>query len=240
MSACSSPYGAFELKATYQRNLLLAMMTTISLLAVTLLSAHLAIRRHPLASPPRSQVDTVRIKVHISPVTSIIKPPSEVRPRTPEATAGRYAIPEPVPDDPGSDNDAVIMSTVERADAVDLGSGIGSGEGGSFVIEDSSETFPGIDSFVFVEEQPELVYSVQPEYPHLAQIAGQEGLVVIKALISKTGDVIEAVVLVSSGFPLLDEAARAVAGKYKYRPAIQNGRPVALWVTYKVDFRLDR
>ena len=34
-------------------------------------------------------------------------------------------------------------------------------------------------------------------------------------------------------------SALAVAGKYKYKPAIQSGRPIAIWVTYKVDFKLD-
>lgn len=240
MSACSSPYGAFELKATYQRNLLLAMMTTVCLVAVTILSAHLVIRRQPQVAPQNSPADTVRISANLSQVTSIIKPLSDVRAKAPEAPVSRYGVPEPVSDDPEFDNDAVIMSRAERADAVDLGSGAGIGEGGSFVIEDSNETLPDIGSLIFVEEQPELVYSVEPDYPHLARIAGQEGLVVMKALIDKRGDVVDAVVFVSSGFPLLDEAARAVAWKYKYRPAIQNGRPVALWVTYKVDFKLER
>ena len=43
----------------------------------------------------------------------------------------------------------------------------------------------------------------------------------------------------SSGTPALDEAAVAVAHKCKFKPAIQNGRPVAMWVTYKVDFILE-
>ncbi len=37
----------------------------------------------------------------------------------------------------------------------------------------------------------------------------------------------------------LDDAAVASAYKYKYKPAIQNGRPVGLWVSYKVDFKLN-
>jgi TonB family protein len=63
-------------------------------------------------------------------------------------------------------------------------------------------------------------------------------MVVIKALVSRAGDVLDAVVYVGSGNKLLDEAALAVAGKYKYQPAVQNGRPVAVWVTYKVHFTL--
>ena len=93
-----------------------------------------------------------------------------------------------------------------------------------------------MDSFISVDEQPEMIYSVKPEYPRLLEKAGIGGKVIIKALISKTGAVLDAVVFVSSGHALLDEAALAVAGKYKYRPAIQNGTPVAVWISYYVEF----
>ena len=35
-----------------------------------------------------------------------------------------------------------------------------------------------------------------------------------------------------------DEAALAAAWEIRYVPATQNGHPVAVWVTYKVSFRL--
>ena len=128
-----------------------------------------------------------------------------------------------------------------RLDATRLSEG-GSGTGGEIWIggsNDTADVLPSITDFVAVERQPELVYSVEPEYPRwVRELAGIEGMVVIKALVSRAGDVLDAVVYVSSGNKLLDEAALAVAGKYKYQPAVQNGRPVALWVTYKVEFKL--
>jgi len=33
-----------------------------------------------------------------------------------------------------------------------------------------------------------------------------------------------------------EEAAVAAAYKYIYRPAIQNGDPVGVWIAYRVDF----
>jgi protein TonB len=53
------------------------------------------------------------------------------------------------------------------------------------------------------------------------------------------GTVKEAVVYVSSGVAVLDRAALKAAYKNKFRPAVQNGNPVAIWVTYKVKFELD-
>ena len=35
-----------------------------------------------------------------------------------------------------------------------------------------------------------------------------------------------------------DEAAMEAAYQFRYKPAIQNGQPVAVWVTYQVNFLL--
>jgi len=43
----------------------------------------------------------------------------------------------------------------------------------------------------------------------------------------------------SSGTESLDEAAIEAAYKNKFKPGIQNGRPIKVWVTYKVDFILE-
>ena len=43
----------------------------------------------------------------------------------------------------------------------------------------------------------------------------------------------------SSGTQSLDEAAVAAATDNVFKPGIQNGRPVNVWVSYKVEFTLD-
>ena len=61
-----------------------------------------------------------------------------------------------------------------------------------------------------------------------------------KALVDIDGSVRDAMIFVSSnskaGFD--DEALRA-AYKCKYKPAIHDGRPVPIWVSYKVEFVLE-
>jgi TonB family protein len=44
----------------------------------------------------------------------------------------------------------------------------------------------------------------------------------------------------SSGTESLDEAAVEAAYKCKFKPGIQNNRPIKVWVTYKVDFILEQ
>ncbi|MCP4545603.1 MAG: energy transducer TonB [bacterium] len=114
------------------------------------------------------------------------------------------------------------------------------GEPGAFAVNPNLvEALPSINSFVIVEIEAELIKKVPPKYPRFAERAGLEGSVWIKALVSKTGTVLEAVVYKSSGIEQLDAAALKVAGQYLYKPAIQSNKPVAVWVTYRVDFVLE-
>jgi protein TonB len=81
-----------------------------------------------------------------------------------------------------------------------------------------------------------LVKKVQPKYPKEARKKGVEGSVVMKAIISKTGD-IEDLSLVS-GDPLLVPSAMKAVKQWKYRPYILEGRPVEVDTRITVNFRL--
>ena len=98
---------------------------------------------------------------------------------------------------------------------------------------------PVLDDFVPVETMPEMIYRERPKYPGLAKKAKAEGTVWVKALVDTTGKISEVQVGKSSGHELLNEAAVAAAYKCKFKPATQKGKPVAVWITYKVEFTLD-
>ena len=95
----------------------------------------------------------------------------------------------------------------------------------------------GLD--VVVEKMPVMIQEARPVYPKGALRIGLEGSAWIKALVDSRGVVRKAMVLRSSESVLLDEAALNAAFKCRYKPAVQNGRPVAVWVTYRVDFVLN-
>ena len=101
------------------------------------------------------------------------------------------------------------------------------------------EALPGPDDFVPVEVYPEMIHQEPPPYPAKAKQAGIEGAVWIKSLVNKKGEVVESMLGKSSGHDMLDKAALAAAEKCKYKPALQNSQPVAVWVTFKTDFVLD-
>jgi protein TonB len=90
-----------------------------------------------------------------------------------------------------------------------------------------------------VELPVALAGRLQPAYPEGARRFGLEGLVVLRALITESGDV-ESIEVVRETRPGLGFGAAAVeaVSTWKYRPGRLDGRPVAVMLTVVVDFRL--
>src|ERR1017187_10211845 len=81
-----------------------------------------------------------------------------------------------------------------------------------------------------------IIQKIEPQYPPLARSARIQGQVVLAAVISKSGE-IENLVLVS-GHPLLVPAALEAVRKWRYRPYLLNGEPVEVETTITVNFVL--
>ena len=98
---------------------------------------------------------------------------------------------------------------------------------------------PDRGEFVPYDEPPVPVNSIQPVYPRLERRAGIEGDIWLQVMIDKEGKVRDVVVAKGSsdneGFK---QAAIEAAWKTVWKPAISNGQPVAVWITYKISFRL--
>jgi periplasmic protein TonB len=81
-----------------------------------------------------------------------------------------------------------------------------------------------------------LVRRVQPNYPPLARQARIQGVVILRAEISKEGN-IENLQLIS-GHPMLAPAAIEAVKQWKYRPYLLNGEPVEVDTEVQVNFTL--
>ena len=103
----------------------------------------------------------------------------------------------------------------------------------------SSLGLPSPTDFVSYEEAPAKISEILPVYPEIARRAGVEGSVWVRVLIGKDGRVLDAQILrgsdANAGF---EEAALRAAKKTIWKPAISGGQPVAVWISYKVEFRL--
>jgi len=83
---------------------------------------------------------------------------------------------------------------------------------------------------------PTKIHDVRPVYPAEAQAAGIQGVVILEALVDKTGHVASARVLRS--VPLLDQAALDAVRQWEYQPVLLNGAPVNVVMTLTVNFSL--
>ncbi|HJP31112.1 MAG TPA: energy transducer TonB [Candidatus Latescibacteria bacterium] len=88
-----------------------------------------------------------------------------------------------------------------------------------------------------VEKQPEPIKNPAPEYPEIARKAGITGTVTVQVLVNKKGKV-EAVDILK-GNEVFHEAARKAAWKWTFTPAIQNDKPVKVWVALPFRFQLN-
>lgn len=235
-SALYSNYGAFELKAKYQRNFMIGTLSTLAFV-LAILSVFWIMAVVEGEVPISDQVVVIRTVADLGPPPTIVKKPPQVKLDQPSVSAPKVGIPKPVADDEVLDDDVQLATREEMAQIV--APDIVSEQGDDIMVDiDEDDYLPSLTEFVPVEDIAEMIYHEKPDYPRLAEQAGLEGLVWIKALVGSKGNVRDAVVYKSSGTPALDEAALKAAPKCKFKPAIQNGRPVAMWVTYKVDFIL--
>lgn len=78
-----------------------------------------------------------------------------------------------------------------------------------------------------------------PRYPYRAQRAGLEGWVRVSFLITEQGEVTNAVVVAAEPKDSFDQAALRAVVKWRFKPRIQDGKPVAVRVEQVVNFKLN-
>ena len=226
-------YGAHELKARYQAHLVLGQIFVLILIGLGFAVSSILPHDDAVTIVPVRPRDTVRIHIPLPPT---------IRPEPPKPGGGakpptdRIGIPVPVEDSSAISD--VFPTQEELSQRLDEMASTGSGDS-AFIIDTSTEDF-FLDTGVFVpcDSLPVMIREAKPIYPDQAIKTGLEGRVFINALIDQGGTVRKVIVAKSSGVECLDRSAANAAWLCLYRPAIQNGHPIAIWVTYPVVFRL--
>ncbi len=241
-----APYGAFDLKINYQYNLLRATLITVALVG-GLVGALFAAGASPKITKPSGggvsdggdERDTIRIFLEY-PLNG--KKSSRSGPEV-TVTGPLKGIPVPVSVadslDGADSSGTVEVSEFQLAGLISGGSGSGAGNpvGGQVAL--SGGIFPDVGEFVPHEVAPRALEWVIPEYPRLAKAARIEGVVWITALVDEDGKVRDVRIAKESGANAgFEEAAEAAAWECKFSPAIQNGNPIAVWVTFSFRFVL--
>lgn len=81
-----------------------------------------------------------------------------------------------------------------------------------------------------------LIAPIRPEYPAIARTTRTEGTVVVRAIISRTGQIERAEV--QSGPIMLHEAALRAVEQARYRPFLLSGQPTEVDTTITIVFRM--
>jgi len=83
---------------------------------------------------------------------------------------------------------------------------------------------------------PEKTTHVNPIYPETARVSRSEGAVILQIVIGRDGSVEQVTVIRAD--PLFEAAALDAVRRWKYRPAVYNGRPVRVYQTVRIVFTL--
>lgn len=78
-----------------------------------------------------------------------------------------------------------------------------------------------------------------PQYPYQATRRGIEGWVRVSFVVTATGEVEDVVLLESDPEGIFDRAAQRAVSKWKFKPRIVDGKPVAARAEQVVEFRLN-
>jgi len=224
------PYGAPELKEVARKYLVRALgVASAAWLVLFMLSmgtsallSHRAretsvvvVPYRELAAPPPLTQDAPPPQVAI---TQPVAPP----------TVG-VAVPVPDAEAPPEQTIASQEEIAQTTPGVDAGKG-------DLVVAPPSDDLPQFGEYVYVEELPEAITKVTPDYPDIAREAGVDGVVLVQALVGKDGKVKD--VRVVKPIPMLNDAAIAAIKQWVFKPALSNNKPVAVWVAVPVRFKL--
>lgn len=231
-------YGRFEIREFYRKYLLEAFGIA-SILQFAATGIYYAVQ-YIQEQTEEPRVAMVRILKY-----SELGPPPSLTNAAPLPTVGistsavkpSIGIPVPVPD--AQVNPDQTFATQQELSAVQSPTSEKSGEGDGVAIDqDVMIDEPGIDEFLPVEKEPQVVRSVQPKYPEVARLAGIEGTVWLKILVGKDGKPKRVVVLKEVPKGMFTEAASAAAMQFLFTPAIMNAGPVSCWVAIPFKFTI--
>jgi len=251
-------YGAYALRRQYPEQAGKALLTVLILAVLLIVAGRWRQKeRTGIADTtiPASEriIELQNIKSEIVPPTLPVQPPARA---AGGAATVRSAAPRIVADDavrpgetlPSRDllQGAVAGPVTQAGNGGTIpgpgdsgGSGNGTGGGGT-----GSETISG-EVLSYTTEMPEFPGSIQEylgknlRYPAMARDNGIEGKVLVRFVIAEDGSVIRAEVVRGIGGGCDAEALRVIGSMPPWKPGKQNGKPVKVYYTLPIIFRLN-
>ncbi len=108
------------------------------------------------------------------------------------------------------------------------------------LVKDNKDPDPSPDETISVNKPPFAENSMimsKLQYPELAKKAGLEGKVVLRVLVRRNGSV-KKYIVENTDSDLFNKSAGDAVMKTQFLPALQNGKPVACWLSVPISFKL--
>ncbi|MGA2252844.1 energy transducer TonB [Terracidiphilus sp.] len=152
-----------------------------------------------------------------------------------------------LPDNPnminiGVKNSAnVTMASNGQGSGAGMGTGshggIGSGDGNGYGPGSGGNFGGGVEHIGGGVKAPTAIYTIDPEFSEEARRAKYQGEVMLQIIVDAQGNVQSPRVVRPLGMGLDEKAIEAVM-KYKFKPGTKEGKPVAVYMTIAINFRL--
>jgi protein TonB len=117
------------------------------------------------------------------------------------------------------------------------GTGLGSGNGTGLGPGSGGNTGGGLRHVGGAVSAPVLIFSVEPEFSEEARKAKTAGNVLVRLYVDEKGNPTNVRVIRGIGMGLDEKAVEAVKG-YRFKPALENGKPVTVEVNVEVTFHI--
>ena len=90
-----------------------------------------------------------------------------------------------------------------------------------------------------VDRTPEGVLTMQPVYPYRARRMTIEGYVQVKFLVDKNGETRDLTIMRSEPVGVFEKTVEKTLSRWKFKPGVKDGKPVATWVMTTIKFKLE-
>jgi protein TonB len=236
-------YGAYKLRKRYNRNVTIALLIGIIIIATAIITPYLNAKASGNRSKRAERQVVVKMENLDQPNQQVAPPPPPPPPPTDVVQAQRYVPPQVV--DSIKPEDVKQLMTADQAQTEVTNKEVV--EVVQQVKEEVQEAEPEQTPFVVVEEMPMfpggesalLAYiAANTQYPEIAKENNIQGKVIVRFCVTSKGGVNQVSVLKGVDPELDKEAMRVVTTLPTFKPGKQGGKPVPVWYMVPIAFTL--